>query len=233
MKKKVLIMAAGTIVTLVLAGCGGTTVRPGDSASSAEESDSGGAAKSSLTIATYDGGVGSDWIKEAATRFEKKYAETSFEEGKKGVNVRVLANKAYNGVTLISSSLTADLYYTEDVSYFEHINKGNFADITDIVTTPLTEFGETGTIKDKLDTQYAKYLTAKDGKYYAIPFYDGIYGIIYDVDLFTEKNFFFAADGASSRAPRRRNPRGRTAPSAPPTMAFRPPMPNSLSSAPK
>lgn len=190
MKKVLAGLTLGAMMTLVLAACGGSTSKPGGDGSSKDETG-----KSILTVATYDGGLKSEWLSEAATRFETKFADTSFETGKKGVSVKVLADKKYNGSTLLSSSLTSDVYFTEDVSYFEHVNKGNFADISGLVTAPLSDFGETRSIEDKLDTNYADYLKAKDGKYYAIPFYDGFYGIIYDVDLFTEKNFFLAADG--------------------------------------
>lgn len=201
MKKKLVMMTVGAAFGLLLAGCGPTTVRPGESSNTGGSGDSSGgtsedvSGKSILSVATYDGGIGSDWLRECASRFEKKYAEASFETGKTGVSVKVLANKSYNGTTLLNNSLTSDVYFTEDVSYYEHVAKNNFADITTLVTSPLSEFGETESIKDKIDAQYVKYLTAKDGKYYAIPFYDGIYGIIYDVDLFTSKNYFFASDG--------------------------------------
>lgn len=189
--KKVWFAGLSILATGVLASCGGSTSRPGDSSSSSKDD----AGKSILTVATYDGGIGSEWLKESAARFEEKYASASFEAGKTGVSVKVLANKSYNGATLLSSSLTSDVYFTEDVSYYDHVAKNNFADITSLVTSPLSEFGETRSIADKIDTQYSSFLTAKDGKYYAIPFYDGIYGIIYDVDLFTKKNFYFAAAG--------------------------------------
>jgi ABC-type glycerol-3-phosphate transport system substrate-binding protein len=40
------------------------------------------------------------------------------------------------------------------------------------------------------------YLTAKDGKYYMLPFYDGFYGFMYDVELFEEESFYFDDEGA-------------------------------------
>ena len=38
--------------------------------------------------------------------------------------------------------------------------------------------------------------TEGEAKYYAIPFYDGFYGLIYDKDLFAEANLYFASSGA-------------------------------------
>lgn len=151
--------------------------------------------KSVLLVATYDGGLGSNWLSELGKRFADKYKDVSFEDGKTGVVVRVLPNRAYNGSDLYNGALQQDVYFTEDVSYFDHVNKGNFLDISDIVTEKLTDFGETKSIEDKLSSDMKEYLTAKDGKYYAIPFYDGLYGLIYDYDLFEEQNYFFSPSG--------------------------------------
>lgn len=41
--------------------------------------------KTQLYIANYDGGVGTDWLNEAAERFSSAYESESFESGKTGV----------------------------------------------------------------------------------------------------------------------------------------------------
>lgn len=171
-----------------LASCGGTKQPSGSQ-------DSGSAGKTVLLVATYDGGLGTNWLQSLANRFQEDYKDVSFEEGKKGVTVRVLASRAYNGTTLLSGALEQDVYFTEDVSYFDHVNKGNFLDISSIVTEKLSKWGESKSIEDKLSSEMKDYLKAKDGKYYAIPFYDGLYGLMYDYDLFEDKNLFFDASG--------------------------------------
>ncbi len=171
-----------------LASCGGTKQPSGSQ-------DSGSAGKTVLLVATYDGGLGTNWLQSLANRFQEDYKDVSFEEGKKGVSVRVLASRAYNGTTLLSGALEQDVYFTEDVSYFDHVNKGNFLDISSIVTEKLSKWGESKSIEDKLSSEMKDYLKAKDGKYYAIPFYDGLYGLMYDYDLFEDKNLFFDASG--------------------------------------
>ena len=40
-----------------------------------------------LYVATFEGGFGTGWMDTLAERFEKKYANVSFEEGKMGVQV--------------------------------------------------------------------------------------------------------------------------------------------------
>lgn len=133
-----------------------------------------------LNVATYDGGIGTDWIKQSKTEFEALYANTKFGD-KTGVYVNTVGNKQMGGNTIENDSLKYDVYFTEMVNYYSFVNKGKLADISDIVKGAYpTEFGagaDEGTIESKLQPSWQQYLTAKDGKYYGIPFYDGIYGI--------------------------------------------------------
>lgn len=151
--------------------------------------------KTVLYVATYEGGLGTQWITNAANAFSELYKDVSFEEGKTGVYVYVQAHKSFNGETLLTGTIDKDVYFTEDVNYFKHVNQGNFANITDIVTGSLSEYGEDGTILEKLDKNQTDFLTAKDGEYYGLPFYDGIHGFIYDRDMFNENYWFFDAEG--------------------------------------
>ena len=199
-KRLVLLLAS----TALLTSCGGT-VRKSDDGGSSE-------GKTVLLVATYDGGLGTDWLLSLGNRFAEKYKNVSFEEGKTGVVVRVLPSRSYNGTTLLSGSLEQDVYFTEDVSYFDHVNKGNFLDISSIVSEKLSAFGESKSIEDKLTPDMKEYLQAKDDKYYAIPFYDGLYGLIYDYDLFEDKNLFFDASGdfvSSKTAKKSSGPNGK------------------------
>ena len=154
--------------------------------------------KANISVATFDGGVGRAWLEDAIKRFEAKYANaTNFEEGKTGVKVSLDGDKnKYGGNKLAESgSLTKDVYFTEAVEYYTFVNNGLVADITDVVTGSMSAYGESGTIEDKLDGTIKDFMTKKDGKYYMIPFYDGFYGLIYDVELFETEGFYFDKDG--------------------------------------
>ena len=71
------------------------------------------------------------------------------------------------------------------------------ADITDVVTTPLNESKyvisteETKSIEEKINNPELVSYYNRDGKYYALPFYDAIFGLVYDVDLFESKRLYF------------------------------------------
>ena len=157
------------------------------------------AGKTTITVGTYNGGLGLDWLRDAAKRFEKFYENKPFEDGKTGVAVRVMESQA--GDMLASRSLDKDVYLTEAVDYYYLQGQGKLADISDVATGSLSVYGEADkTIASKLDNSFNNFLTAKDGNYYAIPFYEGFYGFIYDVDMFETNGWFFNEEGGFTKS---------------------------------
>lgn len=157
--------------------------------------------KANLSVATYDGGVGKAWLEQAAARFMDMHKDsTNFQEGRTGVKISVDANKVdYKGGKLVESSLRKDMYFTEGVEYYEFVENGMVADLTQsVVKASMADYGEgTKTIENKLDASFQKYLTAgTNGKYYMLPFYSGFYGFMYDIDLFEEAGFYMDVDGS-------------------------------------
>lgn len=175
------LLATGMLLSCGLTACGG----------SSGNGDVEG--KTTIRVATYPGGLGLDWLRDAAARFEDKYKNESFEEGKTGVAVKVEESQA--GDMLASRSLDKDVYLTESVDYYYMQGQGKFADISDVVTDILSAYDEDASIEDKLDGAMKNFLTAKDGNYYAIPFYEGFYGFIYDADMFELNGWFFDESG--------------------------------------
>lgn len=174
-----LLMGATTVGAF--AGCGGKEIIDPTYDSS----------KAALQVGTYEGGVGRAWLDDAARRFEELHKNSTF-GGKTGVQVFVDAHKVnYGGENLSNGGMNKDVYFTEGVDYYTFVDRGLVADISDIVTTTSNTYGEEKTIESKLDGGIKSYLTARDGKYYMLPFYDGFYGFIYDVDLFEEEGFYF------------------------------------------
>lgn len=187
MKKKFIstILAMGMLASCVsAAGCGG------GSGSSGEVEG-----KTNISVGVFNRGVGREWIDEAAKRFESLYEGKSFETDKMGVAVQV--NDCETGETLANSRLRDDVYFTEAMDYYYLQSKGKLAPITDIVSgesASLSAYGEETTIAGKLDKAMNDFLTAK-GEYYAIPYYDGFYGIIYDADMFARQGWFLDNSG--------------------------------------
>ena len=150
--------------------------------------------KAQLRVATFDGGVGDQWLKNAAKLFEEKNAERDdFQDGRIGVQIHVTSNRACSGGNLEESDLTDDVYFTENVDYYKLTNQHKLADITDILTAPNADEGGK-TILSKIDGNLVNFMN-REGKYYATPFYDCFYGLVYDKDLFKQKSFYMKADG--------------------------------------
>jgi uncharacterized protein YxeA len=195
--KKLLSTITILLFSLAMASCG--VKRIGEE----EKTDIG---KTQLFIGNFDGGYGEEWINKAKARFEEKYKDHSFEEGKKGVQVLVRSSKNYVGVNLQTeiSGLQQDIFFTESVYYYDFVNQGLLLDITDVVEKPLNhEFiegttntsTETTSIEGKMRQGHTNFLKTPENKYYGLPFYEANYNLIYDVDLFEDELLYFAAPG--------------------------------------
>ena len=67
--------------------------------------------KAQLYIANYNGGFGTEWLTNAAKRFEEKYKDVEFLPGTKGVQI-LISNSKTSGDTWIS---TADSSINENI----------------------------------------------------------------------------------------------------------------------
>ena len=151
--------------------------------------------RSYLYVQNYSRSYDDEWLRKLADRFEEEYKDVSFERGSMGVQILIdnSHDKGYAILQTIEGSRN-DVFFTEESCYYDFVNSGLVADITDIVTEDLGSFGEEGvTIEDKLSPQQKEFFKTNN-KYYAIPHYSSYFGISYDVDLFEEKGFYFAAD---------------------------------------
>ncbi len=191
MKKRFVALAMSSLMAVSLfASCGGGEAM--DSSNGGVEVD---ASKTQLYVGNYYGGLGKEWLEKTAKKFEEAYADYEL-NGKKGVQIVTDNNKdKLDGSNLLSTiaSSSNEVFFTEKVMVNEYLDQNLMLDITDVVTADLGVFSsaEAGTtIEDKVNENVKSYVT-RDGKYYALPFYEGYYGFIYDVDLFTEKGLYF------------------------------------------
>ncbi|MBQ8756712.1 MAG: hypothetical protein IJZ48_00505 [Oscillospiraceae bacterium] len=195
MKKAFAFVLSLVMMLTLFAGCGVGVEKGGENVVEADPS------KASITVATWDGGLGSKWLEDAAALFEEQYKDaTNFEEGKVGVEINIVASRSFDGSAMAFTPLTHDIYFVEAVDYFAMINNRQLADISDVVTAPLTAYGEEKSIADKLDPTLNAYLTNIDGNYYAVPFYETYYSFAYDLDLWDAKSFYVAANGGWTNA---------------------------------
>lgn len=189
--KKLLALLLAGVTIMSATGCGAKKVED-------VESD-----KTQLYVGIYAGGIGDEWLKKAIDRFEEAYADTSFEDGKKGVQVIIAENNKTSmaGTTLVDTIETTEteVFFTEAVFYHQWVKKNRMFDITEAVNEKLTDFGEDKSIAEKMEEDLLNSLTV-DGKVYALPYWMGSYGITYNATLFDENNWYYSADGSFTNA---------------------------------
>ncbi len=190
MKKRVAAIAIGGLMAVSLfAGCGGGRVSSQNGVVIDET-------KTQIYVGNYYGGLGKEWLEKTAAKFEEAYASYQL-NGKTGVQIVPENDKSkMDGNNLISNIASSDnqVFFTEKVNVNEYIDAGLMLDITDVVTSDLgsvaaSEAGKT--IESKVNANVKSYVS-RNGAYYALPFYEGYYGFIYDVDLFNAKSLYFA-----------------------------------------
>lgn len=157
--------------------------------------------KTQLYVGNCGGGFGEEWLSNLIARFEEKYKDYSFEPGKVGIQVWKDTDKTKYAGDQLETSITGsdrDVIFANYMSLYSFVNEDSSAllDITDIVTQPLDKMGDTGTIEDKIQSDEKDYFNV-NGKYYAIPYFSGFTGIVYDVDLFDSKGLYLRNNGTA------------------------------------
>lgn len=147
--------------------------------------------KTQVVVGVFDGGLGRDWVEAVRKKYEAlnpnvqiipRYDKARYE------TTQMIANyDAYNEDVFLVDVVTA-----------EYKRKNMYYDITDAISTPLTEFGESKSILDKMTADMQTAMQEADGKYYTLPYYEGFYSTYYDIRLFEEKAFYMDGNGGWS-----------------------------------
>ncbi len=149
--------------------------------------------RTQLYVFNFGGGYGAEWLVAAKNRFEALHKDDELEAGKKGVQIMITNKKEQ--IKDISSQVLdnkEEIYFTEYAYYYTLLSEGILADITDAVKSDLSAFGDAAgsTIEGKLSDAQKDYLQV-EGRYYAVPHYSGFSGLVYNIDLFNDKGYFF------------------------------------------
>ena len=210
MKKIRMIFVTVLCVLLAVSAAGCTRTNPNDEKINENATQ--------LLVGNFDGGYGDAWLKEVKKRFEEKYKDVSFEEGKTGVQVLIDSSDKYSGSAVNQQIVTwpQHVILAENIDYWQIVGtnskRSKVAEITDVVTTPLNyDFitgendpalaDETDTIADIMNPSMNAYFKQeKSDKYFGVPFYEATVGFVYDIDLFEEYGFFYCAPGYGDAA---------------------------------
>ena len=147
--------------------------------------------KTQVMVGYYDGGLGRDWLNAVI----KKYEEIN-------PNVQIIPRwdkKRYDTDKMMANyaSYDEDIFLV-DLVLNEYETAGMYYDITEVINTPLTEFGESESILDKMSIDLQQAMKSSNDKYYSLPYYEGFYGIYYDIRLFEEKALYMDGNGGWS-----------------------------------
>ncbi len=154
--------------------------------------------KSHLYIGIYNAGYGDEYAKDLKARFEAFYATESFEAGKTGVQVHISDVAQGNAlVDKIAVSTAAEVFFTSNLDYYQYVDRGLVLNIDDVVTDKLNKYGENSSIEDRMDKNVADFYKTDNG-YYAVPYVASYSGMAMNVDLFEEKELYFAKGGCPS-----------------------------------
>lgn len=149
--------------------------------------------KTNISIYSFNGGVGNDWLTKAIADFSDLKANYSYEDGKSGVKITWYGNTDSNGAVGNMKSSSDAIYFTEKgQTPYDLANLDMVYDLTDVVRSKASE-DEKGTIEDKIDEGYRTALQGQDRKYYALPHYEWYPGLTYDVAAFDANGLYFAA----------------------------------------
>ena len=196
-KKSILSLVLAGISAVSLCGCGG----------GGDDLDPD---KTTIIIGYQDGGFRQNWLDTWCEDFAELYNDFHFEEGKTGVQFDIRPSKtlAANSAATTARDEGYHIVFNEQTNHTDFFQKVDIArDITELVTTPLTEFGETRSIADKLSLDdrafYGNNADNVSGEYdyYTLPWFEAIMGIYYDVDLFEQKGFYIAAPATDGGNP--------------------------------
>ncbi len=187
--KKFMALALAALICCPMAACGD----PDDENGANEKIDPH---RTQLYVYNFYGGYGSDWLSAAKLRYEELHKDDIYEDGKKGIQIYINNQKtAIMGLSGQILDNRDEVYFTEYAYYYTLKNEGVLGDISEAVTKPLKEYGESRSIKDKMSRDQQAYYGVGEGdeaKYYAVPHYAGYSGLIYNIDLFEEEGYYFA-----------------------------------------
>lgn len=190
-KKALSFVVALATAVCVCASCGGNNGGNSGNSGGGKESQTIDEGKTTVRVFNYKAGYGDAWLDEIKNAFEAKYANTSFEEGKKGV--QIIPDSRMGDMSAAQASASVyDVLFLENEDLVAYRNGGAVEDLTDIVTAT----GIDGkTIESKLNDVQKEFFGNKEGKYDALPRHYGTTGIIYNIDLFEEKSLYIGKNG--------------------------------------
>lgn len=152
--------------------------------------------KATLYVYSFTSGFGSQWLESLIADYEEANKDVEI-DGKKGIHIEPTAEKSdVSGAQMAGKQEV--IYFLEQQDYYELVANNYIADITAAVTSANPYDGKT--LESKMFADQKAYFGREingEMHYYAYPHYFTSFGIVYDVELFDSKGYYFA-DGYSA-----------------------------------
>lgn len=145
-----------------------------------------------LYVNARTGGFGDGYLKAVEQIMEERYKDTSFAEGKTGVDVVVALEDTVDNNAYINyiGNTSYNIHVINGLSYLDYVSFNHLYDITDWVKEDLAD--GTGSIESKLYDEQKQALTILEGRYYSLPTFACFNGVTYDAQLFENYGFYFS-----------------------------------------
>ena len=131
-----------------------------------------------LFITVYDGGYGTDWIKQVAKDYQAKT----------GIKVNWDANQSL--LDILDSELEypeSDIYMSHDIRWQEYAEAGLIEQLDDLYNSEVEGTGKT--FKQRLCAGAEEVSRLDDGHYYKVCYTQGAGGLVYNIDMFEENGW--------------------------------------------
>ena len=156
-----------------------------------EEEDAANANKMVLNVYSFTSGYKTEWLTEAIKDYEKANKNTQYGD-KTGIIVKpTMVKSDVPGPTMAGRQEV--VYFLEQQDYYELISNNYVSDIAPAITKP-NPYDGGKTLESKMfEDQKSYFGRVNNGQtsYYAFPHYFTSFGIVYDVDLFDSKGYYF------------------------------------------
>jgi ABC-type glycerol-3-phosphate transport system substrate-binding protein len=172
MKKSLALFLTSLLAVTTLASCGGEVIGSYD-----ED-------KTQIYVTVFNGGAGTAWVEKIRDEFNAKDEEYEV----------VLQYEKASAKTIIQeielNNISADCYFTSSIDFQSGIYKNYFEDLSDVLQMEVDGAGN-GTVEQKMkNAENWKKMASKNGEgCYIVPYLDAIMGLVYDHDLFVEKEY--------------------------------------------
>ena len=151
--------------------------------------------KATLYVYSFTSGFQSEWLEKLIADYEALHADVEIPGyPEKGIKIKPTPlGSDVTGAQMRGRQET--IYFLEQQDYYDLVANNYVEDITDAITS-VSPY-DNKTLESKMFEDQKKYLGREiDGKmhYYAYPHYFTSFGIVYDVELFDTKGYYFAKD---------------------------------------